>query len=140
MIIGSIMILLSTVTYSAGAVIAKKHQSNGSILQTVTLQMLTSGVVLTILALIIEPNPIINWAPKGIIALIYLSVIGSALAFLLYYYLLKNMEVSSLSYVSMITPIIAVIFAVVFLHESFHLSQLWTLLAVMSGMYVINYK
>lgn len=140
MIAGSIMILLSTVTYSTGAVIAKKHQSKGNILQTVTLQMLISGIVLTILALIIEPNPIIIWAPKGIIALIYLSAIGSALAFLLYYYLLKNIEVSSLSYVSMITPIIAVMLGVVFLNESFHLSQLWTLLAVMSGMYIINYR
>lgn len=138
MMLGGGMIILSTVIYATGAIIAKKYPSNNGVLEVVSVQMAATAIVLVILAVILEPYPRLQWTQSSIFSLLYLAVIGSALAFVLYYYLLKNIEVSKLSYVSMITPVVAVVFGVFFLGEPFTITYLWTLLAVLAGMYIIS--
>lgn len=138
MMLGGAMIIISTVVYSIGAIIAKKYPSKGTVLEIVTTQMATSGLTLLLLVLILEPHGKMIWSIDGFSALLYLSVVGSALAFVLYYFLLKNIEVSKLSYVSMITPILAVFFGVIFLKEPFSITYLGTLAAVMAGMLIIT--
>jgi len=50
-------------------------------------------------------------------AVAYLSLVGSVLAFLLYFSLLKTWSVMSLSFISVFTPVIALLLGFVFLHE-----------------------
>jgi drug/metabolite transporter (DMT)-like permease len=50
-------------------------------------------------------------------AVVYLSLVGSVLAFLLYFSLLKTWSVMSLSFISVFTPVIALVLGFVFLHE-----------------------
>jgi probable blue pigment (indigoidine) exporter len=50
-------------------------------------------------------------------AVTYLSLVGSVLAFLLYFSLLKTWSVMSLSFISVFTPLIALLLGFVFLHE-----------------------
>ena len=47
----------------------------------------------------------------------YLSLVGSVLAFLFYFSLLKTWSVMSLSFISVFTPVIALLLGFVFLHE-----------------------
>ncbi len=51
-------------------------------------------------------------------AVAYLSLVGSVLAFLLYFTLLKTWSVMSLSFISVFTPVIALLLGFVFLHEA----------------------
>jgi len=51
-------------------------------------------------------------------AVAYLSLVGSVLAFLLYFSLLKAWSVMSLSFISVFTPVIALLLGFVFLHEA----------------------
>jgi len=53
-----------------------------------------------------------TWAAVG-----YLSLVGSVLAFLIYFALLKTWSVMSLSFISVFTPVIALLLGFVFLHE-----------------------
>ncbi len=55
---------------------------------------------------------------KSIGALLYLSFIGSAFAFMTYYWLLKKIEVTKLSLIAFITPIIALILGFLILKET----------------------
>jgi drug/metabolite transporter (DMT)-like permease len=50
-------------------------------------------------------------------AVAYLSVVGSVLSFLIYFSLLKTWSVMSLSFISVFTPLIALLLGFVFLHE-----------------------
>jgi drug/metabolite transporter (DMT)-like permease len=47
----------------------------------------------------------------------YLSVAGSVLAFLVYFSLMKTWSVMSLSFISVFTPVIALLLGFVFLRE-----------------------
>jgi len=59
-----------------------------------------------------------SWA-----AVAYLALVGSVLAFLLYFSLLKTWSVMSLSFISVFTPVIALLLGFVFLHEPLTLGK-----------------
>jgi len=50
-------------------------------------------------------------------ALVYLAIVGSALTFTLYYWLLRRVRASRVALIAYATPVIAVATGVIFLHE-----------------------
>src|SRR5881394_2757326 len=68
-------------------------------------QMIFGAVPLLVTGLIIEGNPLrFHWAALAVACLLYLAIIGSALTFLLLYWLLPRMTVARLQAISLITP------------------------------------
>ena len=49
-----------------------------------------------------------SW-PTGILAIVYLGIVGSVIAFVTYLWLLKRIEATSLSYIAFVNPIVAVL-------------------------------
>jgi drug/metabolite transporter (DMT)-like permease len=68
-------------------------------------QMIFGTVPLLVAGWVIDGNPrYFHWSGLAIFCLLYLAVVGSALAFLLLYWLLPRMKVASLQTISLITP------------------------------------
>ena len=51
------------------------------------------------------------------ISLIYLAIVGTVIAFLLYYWLMQNMDVTKTMLISLVTPVVAVILGMLVLDE-----------------------
>ena len=94
-----------------------------------------------LLGFIVEGNPIhFHWSTMSILCLLYLALIGSALAFLLLYWLLPRMTVTNLQTISLITPPGAVMLGWLLGGETF---SLWSLLGgcfVLAGVWMIFRK
>jgi len=72
-------------------------------------QMLFGLVPLLIIGTIYEGNPLnLRWTPLALLSLFYLALVGSAVAFLLYYWLVRHMEVTKTMLIALVTPLIAV--------------------------------
>jgi drug/metabolite transporter (DMT)-like permease len=74
-------------------------------------------IVLFLLALIAGeplrlPPDLASWAAVG-----YLSIVGSVVAFLIYFSLLKTWDATTVSFFAVFTPIVAIVLGSVFLHE-----------------------
>jgi drug/metabolite transporter (DMT)-like permease len=104
-------------------------------------QMFFGTVPLLSLGLILEGNPLrFHWTPMAWFCLLYLAVIGSALTFLLLYWLLPRMQVNQLQSISLITPPGAVAFGWLLGGETF---SLWSLVGgalVLAGVWMIFRK
>jgi drug/metabolite transporter (DMT)-like permease len=75
------------------------------------LLLLTAGIAL-------EGNPLnIRWTPIALVSLLYLAIVGSVIAFLLYYWLLLNMDVTKSMLIALVTPVVAVILGMIVLDE-----------------------
>jgi len=48
---------------------------------------------------------------------LYLVVVGSVIAFALYYWLVRNMDVTHTMLIALVTPVVAVILGMIVLHE-----------------------
>ena len=53
----------------------------------------------------------------ALIALLYLAVVGSVIAFLLYYWLVLNMDVTKSMLIALVTPVVAVLLGMIVLNE-----------------------
>src|ERR1041385_732874 len=101
-------------------------------------QMFFGIIPLIALGFAVDGNPVwFHWTAMSIFCLLYLAVIGSALTFLLLYWLLPRMTVTNLQTISLITPPGAVAFGWLLGGETF---SLWSLLGacfVLAGIWTI---
>jgi drug/metabolite transporter (DMT)-like permease len=104
-------------------------------------QMIFGAAPLLLIGVIVEGNPLkFHWNTVSIFCLLYLAVIGSALTFLLLYWLLPRMTVARLQAISLITPPGAVALGWAIGGETF---SLWSLLGgclVLAGVWMIFRK
>lgn len=101
-------------------------------------QMIFGALPMLLLGLAVEGNPLgFHWSRMAIFCLLYLAVVGSALTFLLLYWLLPRIPVSNLQSISLITPPGAVAIGWLLGGETF---SLWSLLGgalVLLGVWMI---
>lgn len=101
-------------------------------------QMIFGTVPLLTLGIIHDGNPLrFHWSAVSIICLLYLAIIGSALAFLLLYWLLPRMPVNNLQAISLITPPGAVAIGWLLGGETFSLWSLVGGVLVLAGVWLI---
>ena len=101
-------------------------------------QMIFGLVPLIVAGFILEGNPLrFHWTGRALFCLFYLAIPGSAIAFLLLYWLMPRMSVTNLQTISFITPPGAVLFGWLLGGESF---SLWSLMGgalVLIGVWLI---
>jgi drug/metabolite transporter (DMT)-like permease len=104
-------------------------------------QMLFGLGPLVLLATWREGNPLLlNWTLLSVSCLLYLALFGSALAFLLFYWLLRWVAVTKLQTIALVTPPVAV--ALGWLVKGEKLSQ-WAFLGagfILAGMSLIFWR
>ncbi len=82
-------------------------------------QMAAGSVPLLASGAALEGSPLgFDWTVSALLSLAYLTVVGSVIAFLAYYWLIRNTAVTRVLLIPLITPLVAVGLGVVFLGES----------------------
>lgn len=135
---GAVAMVVQAAIYALGATHSKKYPVNIRPLQVVTIQLIAAAVELTLLGIILERQKPVVISVMGVISLIYLAIFGASLAFLIYYYLLTKIDVTRLSYISFITPVIAAVEGVAFLKEPLTFRMVAGLALSLLGAYVVN--
>jgi drug/metabolite transporter (DMT)-like permease len=106
---GSVAIVIGAFGAAYSNVLVK---SRGGKLDYATLaagQMIFGLVPLLAIGILFEGNPLhLHWTPLALFSLFYLALVGSAVAFLLYYWLVRHMEVTKTMFIALVTPLIAV--------------------------------
>ena len=81
-------------------------------------QMVFGLIPLLLIGISFEGNPLkFHWTPMAVVALFYLAIVGSVIAFLLYYWLVQHMDVTNTMLIALVTPITAVILGMLVLNE-----------------------
>ena len=104
-------------------------------------QMIFGTTPLLIIGFAIDGNPArFHWTTTAIFCLFYLAIIGSALTFLLLYWLLPRLTIAQLQSISLITPPGAVILGWLMGGETFPVSSLFGAALVLAGVWMIFRK
>ena len=59
----------------------------------------------------------------AVLSLFYLAIVGSVIAFLLYYWLVHNMDVTKSMLIALVTPVVAVILGMIVLQGAIELAN-----------------
>jgi len=104
-------------------------------------QMIFGVAPLLVLGFAVDGNPVrFHWTTMALFCLLYLAVIGSALTFLLLYWLLPRLTVAQLQSISLITPPGAVMLGWLLGGETFPGSSLLGAGFVLTGVWMIFRK
>jgi drug/metabolite transporter (DMT)-like permease len=82
-------------------------------------QMAGGCIPLLIAGVVLEGSPLrFHWTPLAFATLAYLTILGSVVAFLMYYWLIRHTAVTGVLMIPLVTPLVAVLIGVVFGGES----------------------
>ena len=113
--------LLAALAYGMGAVYAAKHISSLPAAYASTAQLLAAAVWLVVPAAV---APAIRPSPLAVGALAALILVSTTFAYLLYFFLLRNVGPTRTASVTFLVPVFGSTWAILFLHEPFSLSML----------------
>ena len=116
-LLGGMAILLGVVSNAFGILFAKREISGMDPVVVTGWQFLVGAVALVAASLAAERGRPSAWTPHALLALLFLAVVGSAVAFALYYWLLRHMQPYQISTISLVIPIIAIIEGAAILQE-----------------------
>ena len=115
---GSLAIVIGAFAVAYSNVLVK---ARGGHLDTAVLaagQMIVGLIPLLLIGIAFEGNPLkFNWTPLALTSLFYLALVGSTLAFLMFYWLVRHMEVTKIMLISLVTPLVAVLLGMLVLDE-----------------------
>ena len=123
---GSVALVLSAFCGSYGNVLVKAYGTQIDPFVLAAGQMLCGFPPLLALGIATEGNPFhFRWTLTAVVALAYLIIVGSVIAFTLFYWLVRHMDVINTMLISLVTPVVAVLLGMIVLHEKFN----WRLFA-----------
>ncbi|MDP9267046.1 MAG: EamA family transporter [Acidobacteriota bacterium] len=114
---GGLAILAGAVSTGWSAHYAKRNAQGISPVVSTGLQLAVGTVLLGALSMVVERDAESHWSGKAIAALLFLAVMGSAVAFAVWYWLLKRMRPYQLSTIGLIIPVGAMLEGALLLHE-----------------------
>jgi drug/metabolite transporter (DMT)-like permease len=107
----------SALLASLSSVVVKRYARSYHPMASIFWPMLIGGALLTVGGRVIETDRPVHWNGVTIGSILYLAVLGSVVAFGLYYWIIKHIDVTVLSYQTFIIPILACFIGWIFLRE-----------------------
>jgi len=137
-----LLLIIGTLGFALGSLYFKYNLTSGSAPVNTAWQMLAGGFVFIPASFLhheynnlqLQNIPVKSW-----IALIYLIIFGSVVAFSAYVWLLKVRPAARVSTYAYVNPVIAVILGVVFANEHISLIQLAGLFVILGSVLLINF-
>ena len=132
---GSAALVLSAFCAAYANVLVKTYGLNLQPSVLAAGQMLFGLVPLLLIGIPLEGNPLhYHWTPIAVLSLFYLAIVGTVIAFLLYYWLIHNMDVTKTMLIALVTPVAAVMLGMLVLKEEMHWRTLIGGAMIISGL------
>ena len=106
---GPLALTTAAAAWALGSVFSTRRPSEASPEINSALQMLTGGVLLTVLGFLLGEVGQVHWSPRGAGALAYLIVFGSLVGYSSYVYVLRHMAPAVVGTYSYVNTVVAVL-------------------------------
>jgi drug/metabolite transporter (DMT)-like permease len=139
--LGIILMTGATICYGVGAQLSKKHLSKLSVIETSFYTLAVSTLISFVVMMAKTPNSLPEFFHIDIVLpLLGLGALGSGVAYILYYFLVKEGGPEFASLVTYLVPGSAIIWGALLLKETIHLSMIVGLLVIFVGVYISSLK
>jgi drug/metabolite transporter (DMT)-like permease len=136
--LGICLIFVATVSWAAGSILVRKVNQNSNLFQNAGFQMIFGGVWCLPLSFLFDDLTDVHWTSSTIYSIVYLSIFGSAVAYVLYYYAISKLPMTIASLYSYINPLVAVVLGSLILDEKLNLKIGLAFMVTVAGIYIVN--
>ena len=128
----------SAFSWSLGTVFFKRYEARISTMWAVAIPFVVGGLVLTLFSFAIEPWSEISPTDTLFASLLYVSLIEIALAWLIWFSLIRAGEASRVAVYVFFVPLVSIVVGAIFLGERLTTSLLIGAFLIVTGIYVVN--
>ncbi len=137
---GVAAILLATALWAVGTLHHRKHVKGGGALTNAGLEMLAAALLGLVLAPFGGGFVRGSVTPKALLAISYLAVFGSCLAYTAHLYLSKAWSPARAGTYAYLNPVIAVLLGAAFLGEAFNARMGLGMVVILAGVALVQYR
>lgn len=135
---GELAVLGAAACYAIGGIYARRAFRGIPALVSATGTMLTGALAITPLALLLDGLPTLAPTSAALIGILGLTFLSTAIAYILYYWILEHTGAARTAMVTYLVPIFALLYGWLWLHETIRLTTLLGLALVLTGIMVAN--
>jgi len=131
-------ILLAALSWAAGSIYMKRRKPSTPPLMAAAMQSLAAGVLLGAIGIASGEAGRWTWEGHALLALLYLIVFGSCLAYAAYLWLLHEVSPTALGTYGYVNPAVAVVLGGWLLGESLSRAQMAGMLVILLGVVLVS--
>jgi len=135
--LSAVVVLLGVLSAAWATVFAKREALAISPLVSTGIQMAVAAIVTTVASIGLEGGQDSHWTTASISMLLLLAVFGSAVAFSLYYWLLRDIAAYQLGTIDLIVPLVATTEGAVLLGENIPILMIVAMIVVLGSVLVV---
>jgi drug/metabolite transporter (DMT)-like permease len=139
-LLGQAAVLAAALSYAGSSVFARRAFRDVPLLIQAAIPLFSADLLIWVGAIALESPVNIPALPITWVALAWLGLLGSCIAYLLYFYLINNVGSTRSTLVTYMFPVIGVALGVLFLDERLDLRLIIGALMVVAGIGVVNWK
>ena len=138
MIGGFLLLQLGSIAWSTGSLLQRRYPSRAHPVVSGAVQQLATGLFYSVPAAL-SGNFEINWAGRGVLALLYLILFGSIVGYSAYVFALEHLPVAVVSTYTYVNPIVAVFLGWLIYREPFGMRETLAMALIFTGVAVVKY-
>ena len=136
---GELLLLGSSLSYAIGNIYAKRNVKGLAPRIPALFQVFLAMLVIVPAALVIDrPFATVQPAPEAIIAIVWLGIIGSGLAYICYFTILANWGATRTSLVAYLLPVVGILLGSAILGDPLTLNRIAGTALVIAGIALVN--
>ena len=128
----------SAFSWALGTVFFKRYEARISTMWAVAIPFVIGGMVLTLFGIAMEPWSEVSPTAALVASLSYVSLIEIALAWLIWFGLVRTGEASRVAVYVFFVPLVSIVVGAIFLDERLTTSLLIGTFLIVTGIYVVN--
>jgi drug/metabolite transporter (DMT)-like permease len=136
--LGVVALQAACLAWAIGSSYSKRHPHGSSVFAATSLQMLFGGLMMLLAGTIFGEWPRVHLEGRGLLALVYLTAVGSIGGFVSYVYALQHLPVATVSLYAYANPLIAVVLGALVLAEPFTIRTVIAMAIVFAGMGLVR--
>jgi drug/metabolite transporter (DMT)-like permease len=130
---------LSAICWNGGTLISRRHRAGADPMAAAVVQMLAGGVAVSLAALAAGERPALSmFSVRSSIAVLYLAVLGSVVAYTAYNYAQTKLSAGQVSSYAYVNPAIAVLTGALLLREPVTLRMIVSMVIILAGVALIQ--
>ena len=138
-LLGIVATLTATITWAYGSMISKKNKANTNPIFNSALQVSFGGLFLLLFSPAVDNYDHINLQnTEGLLAIGYLILVGSVLAYTAYMYALKHLPVGLVMVYAYINPLVAVLLGWWLVNEPLTIYTMLSFICIAGGLFLVN--
>jgi drug/metabolite transporter (DMT)-like permease len=136
---GELLMLGSSLSYAVGGVYARRNVRGMRPMIPALFQVTFAAVIVVVLALLVDrPFELVRPAPEAIVAVLWLGIIGSGIAYLCQFFVLEHWGATRASMVTYVIPVIGIALGSLVLDEPITLNRIAGTVLVVVGVALVN--